>query len=1130
MSANLNQAANLLGPLTAAPSVSGATKLDAQAHALAVFAGLPLMFEPNQGQANLDPSDARVKFVARGSGYSLYLGSEGAILNLRSRQPNRRRAASEARVESLQMKLAGANPNPSVTATDRLPGVSNYILGNDSSKWRQGIPQFTRVRYENIYPGINLVFYGNQGQLEYDFQVAPGSDPGQAELEFNGAKRLQLRNGALIVKGEGADVRLEAPRVYQEIAGRREPVEGSFVLRGANRAGFTIGSYDHSRELVIDPQLSFATYFGGSLDEHNVSVAVDGAFNIYLTGSTTSSNLPTVAGAVQQTLKGTQNVFVAKIVPTEGSIASSLTYVTYLGGSAIDYPIGIAVDGGGNPYVAGTTSSTDFPTLATTAYQSTPEASTAPACPQIPSGICHVFVTELNNNPSGVATQLIYSSYLSGNGNDVASGMAIDASGDIFVTGTTTSIETSPSDQFPATNLPNNLPYQNVSRATAGLPQFFVTKVNTTAQRTASIAYSTYFGGGNSETLPNPIATGGKIAVDTNGNMYFTGTTNYTYTGCPGCQLTDFPILNAYQPCLDQQPPTVIVTPPVCTPSSSTSNSDAFVAKLNPNAIQGQQLLWSSYLGGSGSDTGTGIALDTGAANVYITGSTNSPDITLLVTFAAFQTCLDQYPNPPSGTACTYTSTATTYPSDAFVARFTNPTSSTVTTTNLALNYFSYLGGSGNDAGLALTVDAAAGALMTGWTKSADFPVLPASNNIQGHLLGPQNAFMARINTVAQQGQTTGASWSNYYGGTGTDEGTGVALDVNQNSYFAGDTNSPNLRLNGPLPPAEGGNYNGGYDAFIAQVGSSCAIGITGVPQLGNNQIYVSAGTQATFVYTITNQGPDLCTGLVVQDNISSAITSVAVTFNSASTTSGGTCSSSISSASTVACTIPSLQSGSTATVTFVVTPTANSAGLPESFNGGAVQVLGVDNIVLAHATVPANMSDFTVNVNPSSNSVAVAGDTAPYTVLLTPHPIYGNIALSCSGVPTGAACNFTTTPVTLQNQGPVTSSLNITTTARPIVTPASLMLTPRFYAVWLCVPGLAIVGAGLGDVRRRRRVIGMLVLCALFSMLLLQPACTHGTTPIPTSGTPAGQYTITVTATGGANDTKSQTIILNVP
>ena len=249
---------------------------------------------------------------------------------------------------------------------------------------------------------------------------------------------------------------------------------------------------------------------------------------------------------------------------------------------------------------------------------------------------------------------MIYSSYLSGNGNDIASGMTIDASGDIFVTGTTTSQETNPSpDQFPASNLPQALPYQSISRAALGLPQFFVTKVNTNGSRLGSILYSTYFGGGTSETTA-PIATGGGITVDTNGNMYFTGTTNYTYTGTS--PTTDFPILNAYQPCLDTPAPTQVQNPPVCSNTPSTSNSDAFVAKINPNAAQGQQLLWSTYFGGSQTETGTGVALDTGAANVYITGSTSSSDITTALTFAAYQTCIDQPVNPVSGVGCTNSS------------------------------------------------------------------------------------------------------------------------------------------------------------------------------------------------------------------------------------------------------------------------------------------------------------------------------------------------------------------------------------------------------------------------------------------------------------------------------------------
>ncbi|HZW05453.1 MAG TPA: SBBP repeat-containing protein, partial [Candidatus Nitrosotalea sp.] len=342
--------------LTSDPGNSGE-----QSRARAIFASLPLMFEPNQGQANLDPADSRAKFTARGSGYSLYLGSDGAILRLSSRD-----SSNSQYVEAVAMKLAGANPHANLTAFDRLPGQSNYFLSNDPTKWHTGIPQFARVRYEQIYPGIDLVFYGSQGRLEYDFQVAPGSDPSQAELEFAGAKKIELQDGALILTGEKGSLRLDPPRVYQHIAGRDQPVSGSFVLRGANRAGFAIGDYDHSRQLVIDPVLTYSTYFGGTLDERNTYVAVDNIGEIYIAGSTQSNNLPASGSVYQPALKGTQNVYIAKLNPTLGT--GGLIYVTYLGGENVDYPVGLAVDGAGNPFVAGTTTSTKFPTSAT-AYQ-----------------------------------------------------------------------------------------------------------------------------------------------------------------------------------------------------------------------------------------------------------------------------------------------------------------------------------------------------------------------------------------------------------------------------------------------------------------------------------------------------------------------------------------------------------------------------------------------------------------------------------------------------------------------------------------------------------------------------------------------------------------------------------------
>jgi hypothetical protein len=191
------------------------------------------------------------------------------------------------------MSLVGANPAASVAGSDPLSGKSNYFIGNDPQKWHTGIPQFAGVRYQSVYPGIDLVFYGHQGHLEYDFKVAPGADPSLAELQFDGASRLELQAGDLILTGNDNSVRLQAPRVYQRIGDRQQPVEGRFVLRAANRVGFEIGAYDRARELVIDPILNYSTYFGGSGSETSPSIAVNGDGNIYLAGSTTSTNLPT---------------------------------------------------------------------------------------------------------------------------------------------------------------------------------------------------------------------------------------------------------------------------------------------------------------------------------------------------------------------------------------------------------------------------------------------------------------------------------------------------------------------------------------------------------------------------------------------------------------------------------------------------------------------------------------------------------------------------------------------------------------------------------------------------------------------------------------------------------------------
>jgi uncharacterized repeat protein (TIGR01451 family) len=1067
-----------------------------------LLSNLPLIFEPNRGQANLDPSDPRARFVAHGSGYSLFLGSEGAFVTLRSKDTGK--------LESLQMKIAGSNPSPVISPSDRLPGKSHYILGNKPDKWRMNIPQYARVRYDNLYRGINLVFYGNHGRPEFDFLVAPGADPSQPQLEFSGAKLLKISDGALVVEQNGAHMRLDPPHVYQQIDGRQQTVEGHFVLRGALRAGFAVGPYDRSRELVIDPVPSFSTYFGGSGDELNTVVAVDAGGNIYLAGSTSSTNLPVTTGVFQKTLTGSQNVYIAKINPS----ISAIEYVTYLGGSGADSPAGIAVDGAGDAYLAGTTTSANFP-VSSIPYQSSPEAGS--------TGTEHVFVTKLN---PAATSPLIYSSYLSGSGNDVASGMTIDGSGNIYVTGTTTS--TLPSDvgtptghQFPSTSLPS-VPYQSSALAAK---QFFVTEVSPVNSGSGSILYSTYFGGSFTPGNAAIIANGGGIAVDQNQVIYFSGTTNFAFT--PG-QAGSFPILNAYQPCLNQNPPLVFTGPPTCA-ASTNPDTDAFLAKLNPNATknnQGPQLIWSTYLGSGGNESGNGVALDPGAANVYLVGTTNSNDVLIPkdANTAPFQPCLDN-PTAVAG-ACPTGQTA----SDAFVARFPNLTL-TSTQTTLQLDYFSYLGGSGNEAGLQIAADNSNGALITGTTTSTDFPTFPPGQ-IQTALTGTQDAFVARINTIAVTGANQAGSWSTYFGGSGpadassTTAGTGIAIDVNQNTYLAGSTNATGLLVTVPKSQP-GGSNAGGFDAFVTQLKSAAGVTISGVATLGNNQSYFSAGVPATFTYTITNTGPDLATGLTVTDNISQASTVVPVTFDSASAI-GGICGGG-STNTLVTCTINSLQAGSTATVTVVLTPMPNANGSPEGFNGGTVQVFGQNNFIFAETTVPAQMSDFAISAQPSSYSVASAGLSAFYSIQITPHPVFGtSVSLSCTGNPPGSTCTFTpNSSIPLTGAGAAAATLTVSTTARPINTAGIKGSFGRFYAAFVFVPGLLLIG--LSARKGKRRLTGFLLLGLLSLQLIPLPACSSPQVAPPPTGTPPGTYKITITGTAGS-DSKSQVVLLTVP
>ncbi len=576
-----------------------------------IYGHLPLAFERNVGQT--DPS---VKFMARGSDYALFLTGKEAMLALQA--PARRNASSDRssaskpsglQMSAIRMALVGANTSADVVGSDKLDSISNYFIGNNPSKWHSNVPQFARVRYQDVYPGIDLIYYGHQGQLEYDFEVAPGADSKQVVLQFNGSDNTNLTaSGDLVLTTPSGNVKLQAPRVYQKYGQEQRPIAAKFVFRGKDQIGFEVGEYDRSRALVIDPLLTYSTYLGGSGDESCSAItgntvmpglansipgtpgcpaiAVDLGGNMYVAGSTTSLSTTFPGNPVAGSLHGTANVFVSQFNSTGSALS-----VTYLGGtdaSEVDYTAGIAVDSALNVIVAGTTDSATFP-VSGSPYQASPGV----------SGTKHVFVTKFAPGSIGQSIALVplkYSTYLFGNGTDLASGVAVDPVGNIYVTGTTTSTT------FPTTV--TALPF-----ISPGSSEFFFSKLNPALTGTASLLYSTYIGGTTVPAGDTPVATGGGIAVDTNCNAYITGGTNYT----------NMPVVNAYQ-----GTPNQLISGGVDAwlgefkvPAGSTCSS--------PNASEYAQN-YLTYFGGNGVDIGYGVAVDS-AFNAYITGGTNSGDI-----------------------------------------------------------------------------------------------------------------------------------------------------------------------------------------------------------------------------------------------------------------------------------------------------------------------------------------------------------------------------------------------------------------------------------------------------------------------------------------------------------------------
>jgi sugar lactone lactonase YvrE len=811
--------ARTVNPLSAAtdrtPASSEPPKATQQ-QVLQAYGSLPLSFEAQRNEAN------REVFLSRGQGYDLaldhrgdlrlslkaphevYPGQQGSaidnlsydiqqynndLLGVFDQQQEDQRTETDALAPAvMHFEMVGANPKPRVAGLEELAGKSNYFYGSDPTKWRTKVPTFARVRYRDVYPGVDLVFYGNRGQLEYDFVVGAGTDPKVIRLNVEGARKVEIDSrGNLLMTTEAGRIQLQRPIVYQAAqdgelrmegsatvaALEKHYVEGRFVMEGQNTVGLEVGNFDPRQPLVIDPILNYSTYLGGLLFDGGLRIAVDSACNAYVAGVATSPNFPT-AGAFQPNSGGgtcyfrgreipCPHAFVAKLDPT----GTSLIYSTFLGGSGADVPTGIAVDSSGDAYLTGSTPSSDFPTTAG-AFQGSPH------------GQSDAFVTKLN--PAG--NSLVYSTLLGGSRDDVATGIAVDASGNAYVSGTTKSTD------FPTTAgvFQSTLIDNGACKGSGGnghCPDGFVTKLNPTG---TALVYSSYLGGSDADGAAG-------IAIDDTGAAYVTGSTISS----------DFPTVSAIQ---------ASFAGGVCGPTRAQHLcADAFVSKVNPS---GSALLYSTYLGGNGDDAGTAIALDP-ARNAYVAGITNSTN--LAATRGAAQPAF-------SGGMCGIDPATFACP-DAFVAKL-NPRGS-------ALTYLTYLGGSNYNFAFDIAADGNGNAYVVGATGSNNFPVADA---IQGAFSGGTcssrmtvsgtrrpfsfacpTSFVTKLNptgTALAYSTYLGGHGGDmaYLGGNGGDIGFGIAVDSAGSVYVTGATINLNFPTVSAFQPANAGIAN----AFVAKV------------------------------------------------------------------------------------------------------------------------------------------------------------------------------------------------------------------------------------------------------------------------------------------------------------------------
>jgi hypothetical protein len=1048
--------------------------------ALAAYSQLPFFFEPNYGQ-----TDSRVRFVSHGHGTGVFvLGNEvvfegqsfgPTLLTGRAGTPISRPGAM-SRPGILHMKFAGANPQAPVEGLDPLSGRVNYFTGRDPTRWIANIPTYEKVRVAGIYPGIDLVFYGRNSQLEFDVVLHPGANPGDINLDFGADLPLPQSDGRLLFRGAQGEFALNFPRVYQQVNGgdgSRRQIAASYVITRNHRVSIRVGRYDHALPLVVDPTLSYASYLGGSGADQGLGLAINSSGNAYITGATASTDFP-LQNPYQNSLNlGLQNAFVTEV----SSDGSKLIYSTYLGGNDVDQGSAIALDSAGDAYITGFTTSTTFPVM--NAIQPTL------------AGVQNAFVTELNSSGSA----LVYSTYLGGREKDLGNGIAVDSSGEAYVAGMTDS---------------SNFPVKNAFQsALAGAQNAFVTKLSNGG---ASLVFSTYLGGNNSDQAA-------AIALDSNANAYVAGTATST----------NFPVVNAFQPVSGGQSDAFITKFPASgspltystylggsdadqgfgiavdstgnayiTGATSSTNfptvnpvqsmlasaSDAFAAELNS---AGSALVYSTYLGGSAGDLGLAIAVDP-KGNAYITGQTRSADFPVI---AALQGALGGVAN-------------------SFIAEFA--------ANGAGLTLSSYYGGNGTDSGNAIAVDSSGNITIAGSTTSNNLLI---NGGFQPFNKGAGDAFVARLTPTPGPSATLEPISLNF-GNVMVDQVSppltvtltntgnlsmsisGISITGVNATDFAQSNTCPsslgqgaNCSITVTFTPLAGGSRAANLQFSDNAPGSPQTVVLSGVgiamipqvvlePSVLNFQNVTVGSTSPPMSITLVNNG----TGPLTIDGIT--ITGgnpkdFAQTNNCGSTVNAG-------ASCTIMVTFTPMAAGPRSALLNVADNATNSPQLAELIGGAA----------------------FTLSATPPIEQIA-PGQSTSYIITATPSNMFNQtITFSCNKPPPGVTCTFLPAMLTLDGTDPATTTVTVATTASvPMHLPFGIPPLP--------LAGLAISSlAGLVFLLRRRPIW-----LAAAAMLLLIAAGSGCGSSRPSS-TAAGTYMIGVQGVSGTL-TETVTITLSV-